>query len=124
MNHESPLIYGDGSQTRDFTYIENVIQANILAATVQNKEALNTVYNVAYGDRITLNELVLMLKELLSKFDDKVSEIQLKFGSERAGEVKHSLASVEKAKKFLNYSPTHDLRKGLEEAVEWYVKNL
>jgi len=124
LKHESPQIYGDGSQTRDFTYIENVIQANILAATVQNKDALNTVYNVAYGDRITLNELVLILKELLSKYDQEVKNIEIKFGSERAGEVKHSLASIDKAKKFLNYSPTHDLRKGLEEAVEWYVKNL
>lgn len=124
LKHESPQIYGDGSQTRDFTYIENVIQANILAATVQNKEALNTVYNVAYGDRITLNELVQVLKELLSKYDKEVNGIELKFGSERAGEVKHSLASIEKAKKFLNYSPTHNLRKGLEEAVDWYVENL
>lgn len=124
LHHQSPEIFGDGSQTRDFTYVENVIQANILAATADKQEALNTVYNVAYGERITLNELVILMQELLSRFDPEIKNIKLVYGKERAGEVKHSLASVEKAKKILGYQPTHDLKRGLTEAVDWYVKNL
>lgn len=124
LNHQSPVINGDGTQTRDFTYIENVIQANILAATVENEEAINTVYNVACGQSTTLNQITEILIKLLSKFDPEISSIKPVYGPERAGDVRNSLASIEKAKKLLGYIPTHLFDKGIEEAVSWYYYNL
>ncbi len=123
INHESPVINGDGSFSRDFTYIDNVIEANI-KSLMAKKEAVNTVYNVAFGERTTLNELVTLLKEYLSNFDSKIKDIEVKYGSERAGDVPHSLASVEKAKSLLGYSPEFNIEAGLKEAVEWYWNNL
>ena len=120
INHESPIIHGDGSQSRDFTYIDNVIQANELAATTKNPDTLNQVYNVAYGDQSFLKEVVENLRDLLSNFDSKIKNIEIKNGPERIGDVKHSLASIEKAKKLLDYQPTHNLKQGLNSAIEWY----
>lgn len=124
LNHESPLIHGDGTQSRDFTYIENVIQANILAATTTNPEALNQVYNVAAGNQITLNELIAILRNLLSEFDPEINKVPVKYGDERSGDVKYSLASIEKAKKLLGYQPFTNVEGGLKEAISWYVENL
>lgn len=124
INHESPMINGDGSYSRDFTYIDNVIQMNLLAITTENKDALNTVYNVAYGDRTTLLELTTLLKEHLSKFDDSIKAIEIKHRKNRVGDVPHSLASVEKAKKLLNYNPKYNINDGIKEAVNWYWKYL
>jgi len=124
MNHESPVINGDGSFSRDFTYIDNVIQMNIRAIVSDKKEALNTVYNVAYGECTTLNELVDLLKEYLSAFDQKISGIEIQYGPERQGDVPHSLASVDKAKKLLGYEPQYNIKAGLKEAINWYWKNL
>ena len=123
-NHESPVINGDGSFSRDFTYIDNVIQANHLAATVNNKEALNQVYNVAYGERTTLNQLFEQIQKIAGKYDREILKIKLLYGPEREGDIPHSLASVEKAKRLLGYSPTHSVREGLEEAVKWFWENL
>ena len=124
MNGESPVINGDGNYSRDFTYIDNVIQANILSLITDKSEALNTVYNVAFGDRNTLNDLMSYLKEYLSNFDSKISEINVIHGPNRVGDIPHSHASIEKAKKQLNYNPQYSLQKGLKEAVEWYWNNL
>jgi UDP-N-acetylglucosamine/UDP-N-acetylgalactosamine 4-epimerase len=124
MNHESPKINGDGSQTRDFTYIDNVIQANLLAGSTKNKEALNKVYNIACGNQSILIELVEKLRTLLSSFDPKIKGIKINHGPERVGDVKYSLASIEKAKTLIQYNPTHDVNKGLEEAIQWYWDNL
>lgn len=124
MNLESPTINGDGSYSRDFTYIDNVIQMNIRAMLTVNKEAINTVYNVAYGDRIDLNNLVSLLKKYLSQFDPKIIDVNITYGPSRKGDVPHSLASIEKAKKLLGYKPSHNLEEGLKEAVVWYWKNL
>lgn len=124
MRHQSPVINGDGSFSRDFTYIDNVIQMNILALITDNKEALNTVYNVAYGERTDLNELVSLLKIYLSKFDPTITGILATHGPERMGDVPHSLASIEKAKKLLGYQPKYDIKKGLKEAINWYWKHL
>ncbi|MBW8198572.1 SDR family oxidoreductase [Flagellimonas abyssi] len=124
MQHESPVINGDGSFSRDFTYIDNVIEMNVRALTSTNKEAVNTVYNVAFGERTDLNELVGLLKEFLGEFDDQIKQIEPKYGPNRQGDVPHSLASIEKAKTLLNYSPKYDMRSGLKEAVNWYWKNL
>ena len=120
INHESPTIHGDGSQSRDFPYIDNVIQANILAATTTNPNAINQVYNVACGDQSFLKDLVEELKKLLSTFDSKINDVAIHFGPERIGDIKHSLASIEKAKKLLGYDPSHNVKKGLSAAIKWY----
>jgi UDP-N-acetylglucosamine/UDP-N-acetylgalactosamine 4-epimerase len=124
MRHESPVINGDGTYSRDFTYIDNVIQMNELAMTTQNKEALNTVYNTAFGDRVSLNEMVNLLKENLSKYDASIAEVAIVYGANRVGDIPHSLASIEKAKRLLKYKPKYSFSQGLQEAVEWYWKHL
>mgnify|MGYP006113613613 FL=1 len=123
-NGESPVINGDGNYSRDFTYIDNVIQANLLSLVTTNEKAINTVYNVAYGDRNTLNDLMGYLKEYLSEFDSKISNVAIIYGPNRAGDIPHSHASVDKAKENLNYNPQFSLQQGLKEAVNWYWKNL
>jgi UDP-N-acetylglucosamine/UDP-N-acetylgalactosamine 4-epimerase len=124
MNHESPIINGDGNYSRDFTYIDNVIQMNELAIETTNPEAINTVYNTAYGDRNTLNDLVAYLKEFLADYDSKIATIDVIHGSNRVGDIPHSLASIDKAKKLLGYSPNYSMNEGLKEAVKWYWENL
>jgi UDP-N-acetylglucosamine 4-epimerase len=124
MNNDSPIINGDGSNSRDFTYIDNVIQANLLSLITNDKNAINTVYNVAFGDRNSLNDLVTYLKKYLSKFDSKIADIEVIYGPNRMGDIPHSHASVEKAKNNLNYNPLFSLQAGLKEAVKWYWENL
>jgi UDP-N-acetylglucosamine/UDP-N-acetylgalactosamine 4-epimerase len=124
MNHESPVINGDGTYSRDFTYIDNVIQMNLLALTTENDTALNEVYNTAVGDRTNLLELTALLKEYLSEYDPKIKNIDIKFGARRAGDIPHSLASIQKAKRLMGYDPQFDIREGLKEAVNWYYENL
>ncbi|HIA35541.1 MAG TPA: SDR family oxidoreductase [Flavobacteriales bacterium] len=120
INHESPIIYGDGEQSRDFTYIENVIQMNNLAATTSNKKALNEIYNVAYGDSSTINELLSSLRDLLSNFDKKINEVVPDYQLARKGEVRHSLASIKKGETLLEYQPRFSLSQGLSKAIPWY----
>jgi len=124
MKHESPIINGDGNFSRDFTYIDNVVQMNELAMLTQNPEAINTVYNTAYGDRTTLNDMVSYLKEYLSEFDPAIADIDVVHGPNRAGDIPHSLASIDKAKRLLNYTPEYSFQDGLKEAVKWYWNNL
>lgn len=124
MNHESPVINGDGKNSRDFTYIDNVIQMNHLAATTSNKEAIGEVFNTAVGERADLNDLTSLLKKYLSEFDPEIANIEIKYGPERAGDIPHSLASIDKAKKLLHYQPSHSLSQGLKEAVKWYWDHL
>ena len=124
MRGESPVINGNGDFSRDFTYIDNVIQANVLSMITENEEAINTVYNVAFGERNTLNDLIDCLKESLTVYDPKIKEIQIKYGPNRAGDIPHSLASIDKAKNLLNYNPQYSLKQGLQEAVKWYWNNL
>lgn len=124
MNHESPKINGTGDYSRDFTYIDNVIQMNERAMLTENEEATNTVYNTAVGDRTTLNDLVIYLREYLSEYDAEIATIEAVHGPNRVGDIPHSLASIEKAKTLLGYQPTHTIDKGLKEAVKWYWDNL
>ncbi|MDD3860656.1 MAG: SDR family oxidoreductase [Bacteroidales bacterium] len=124
IRHEAPIIYGDGTQSRDFTYIENVIQANQLAATTSNPDAINTVFNIAYGKSISLNEITANLIEMLSEFDPKIAYIKVDYGHVRQGDIKDSLASIEKAKRILGYKPLYDVHDGLRIAVKWYFDNL
>ena len=124
MQHESPVINGDGTYSRDFTYIDNVILMNKLALITENEAALNQIYNTAYGDRTNLNQLTQLLKEYLGEFDPEIKNIEVKHGPIRAGDIPHSLASVDKAKKLLGYNPQYDIKAGLKEAVQWYWENL
>ena len=124
MNHESPTINGDGAFSRDFTYIDNVVQMNLLAITTENEAALNEVYNTAVGDRTTIKSMTEDIRTFLSAYDSKISEVEIKHGSNRKGDIPHSLASIEKAKQNLNYQPTHIFKEGLQEAVDWYWDNL
>lgn len=146
IRHESPRINGDGSYSRDFTYIDNVLQANQLAATVSTeaiKENLrryaeefpdastpgatgtvSEVFNVAYGENASLNELGEALKEGLSRYDRDIAKIEFSYGPTRAGDVPHSLASIRKGEIVLGYAPKYSLNAGLEEACAWYWENL
>jgi len=124
IKHQVPIINGDGSTSRDFTYIDNVLQANHLAAVVCEKKALNQVYNVANGERTSLNQLYKIIRELAGKYDKEILNIEPLYGPVRAGDIAHSLASIEKAKKLLGYSPVLNVEKGLAEALEWYRNNL
>ncbi|WP_407483316.1 SDR family oxidoreductase [Elizabethkingia anophelis] len=124
MKHESPIINGAGDFSRDFTYIDNVIQMNELAMLTTSSEAINTIYNTAVGDRTTLNELVSYLKKFLSEYDDAIGNIEIKYGPSRQGDIPHSLASIEKANKMLGYEPSHTIESGLKEAIKWYWDNL
>lgn len=124
MNHESPVINGDGEYSRDFTYIDNVIQMNILAMESVNPETTNTVYNTAYGERTTLNQLVGYLKEFLSELDPEISKVEILYGPNRTGDIPHSLANIDKARNLLGYNPQYSMRHGLKEAVKWYWENL
>lgn len=124
MNYESPNINGDGEYSRDFTYIDNVIEMNMLALLTENVDAVNQIYNTACGERTTLNQLVSYLREYLSKFDSEIVKIEPTYGSNRVGDIPHSLACVDKAKKLLNYTPKYDVKIGLKESITWYWENL
>jgi len=124
MRYESPVINGDGNFSRDFTYIDNVIHMNELAINTLNKSAVNQIYNTAYGDRTTLNDLVKTIQKELSLLDPKIADVKIIHGPNRVGDIPHSLASIEKAKNLLNYAPKFNLEAGLKEAIQWYWKNL
>lgn len=117
----SPVIYGDGTYSRDFTYIDNVIQANLLALTTVAPAAVNQVYNIAFGERTTLNELFLYLREALAARVPEIGKREAVHGPARAGDIPHSLASIEKAKRLLGYAPAFSVRQGLALAAEWYA---
>lgn len=124
MQHQSPVINGDGNYSRDFTYIDNVVQANELALFTANPQAVNTVYNVAYGERTTLNSLVEGLKKYLSAYDAAIAGVEVIYGPERAGDIPHSLASIDKARELLGYNPQFSMDEGLQQATEWYWNNV
>lgn len=140
IHHESPFINGDGTYSRDFTYIDNVIQANELSATLHKDEIvkrsmlynmnlpenvpLDMVFNIAYGGNTTLLDLFRCLRENLSKFDSEIAKIEPVFRENRTGDIPHSQASILKAQKILGYSPKHDAKSGFAEACEWYWRNI
>lgn len=117
---QSPVINGDGLFSRDFTYIDNVIQMNVLAMTTKNKLAINTVFNTAYGEQTNLIELINILKIHLSVFNKNILKINPIHGPERAGDIPHSLASINKAKELLNYNPKYNIDLGIKETAKWY----
>lgn len=120
IQHESPTINGTGENSRDFTYIDNVIQMNERAMLTDNENAINTVYNTAVGDRTNLIQLVSYIKDFLTEYDPEIAKVEINFGPNRVGDIPHSLASVDKAKTMLGYKPTHKIKEGLKEAVKWY----
>jgi UDP-N-acetylglucosamine/UDP-N-acetyl-alpha-D-glucosaminouronate 4-epimerase len=123
VNHESPTINGDGKTSRDFTYIDNVLQINQLAAITRNRDAINMVFNVAYGGRVSLIDMFESLKLNLSRYSKTIQDIQLNFGAERAGDVKHSQADIGLAKELLGYNPEFNFENGIKEYVDWYWNN-
>lgn len=124
INIESPVVNGDGSFSRDFTYIDNVVLMNCLALSTKNHKALNQIYNTACGERTTINKLLEILKFNLSKLNPKINNVDINYGPERIGDVHHSLASIDKSVNMLGYKPTHNITQGLEQSIEWYWKNL
>lgn len=125
MAHEAPNINGDGEYSRDFTYIDNVIQMNDLALQAEaGSDAVNQIYNTAYGERTTLNQLVEYLKEYLSQYDAEIANVIPTHGPNRVGDIPHSLACVDKAKRLLGYNPKFSMKQGLKEACGWYWNNL
>lgn len=121
MNQVPIEIFGDGNTSRDFCYIKNVIQANLLAATTDNPNALNQIYNVAFGGRTSLNDLFNIINTTCSKFGFNYS-LEPKYKDFRPGDIKHSNADISKIKKLLNYDPIYDVSKGLSETIRWYVE--
>ena len=124
MNHEAPNINGDGEYSRDFTYIDNVIQMNIRAMETTNSDAINQIYNTAFGERTSLNQLVSYLRDYLAEYDPEIARIEPTHGPNRAGDIPHSLANIDKAKRLLGYDPKFNMKSGLKEAVKWYWENL
>ena len=124
LEEESPTINGDGLTSRDFTFIDNVVQINQLAAITENKEALNTVYNVACGENTSLNELVEAIKDSLIKHKKSIASVNANYGPERKGDVKHSLADVNKAVNLLRYNPTVYFKEGIEKTISWSLDQL
>ena len=125
MNHEAPNINGDGEYSRDFTYIDNVIQMNELALEAPaGSDAVNQIYNTAFGERTTLNQLTDYLREYLAEFDPEIANIIPTHGPNRVGDIPHSLACVDKAKNLLGYNPKFSMKQGLKEACRWYWENL
>lgn len=124
IRYDSPVIHGDGEQSRDFTYIKNVINANECAALAKKENARGDIYNVAYGVQCTVNELVKILIEKLSKFDPDIKDVNIEYGPIRQGDVKHSLADIAKARTHLGYNPQYSLENGIEEAIDWYWQTL
>ena len=124
INKKSPTIHGDGEQTRDFTYIENVIQMNIRAILTENSDCFGKCFNVACGSRISINELYFGIQDLLTQFDPEINNISPNYSEERPGDIKHSIADISMAKSLLGYAPEYDCSQGLNEAIEWYWKTL
>lgn len=124
MSHQSPIINGNGEYSRDFTYVDNVVQMNILAMQTTNKEAVNQIYNTAFGEQTTLNQLVKYIRQNLAQYDPAIANIEATYGPTRAGDIPHSLASIEKAKRLLGYNPLYNVEKGLKEACKWYWRRL
>lgn len=123
LNNEDIYINGDGETSRDFCYVDNTVQMNLLAATTQNDKAIDQVYNVALNDKTSLNELHNMIQKMLI---ERVGGLKMKnpiYRDFRAGDVRHSQASIDKAKKLLDYQPNYKIIDGMEKVIDWYISN-
>jgi UDP-N-acetylglucosamine/UDP-N-acetylgalactosamine 4-epimerase len=124
LKNEPVYVNGDGETSRDFCYIDNTVQANLLAATTDNQEAVDQVYNVAVGDRTSLNQLFESIRALLEQSFPHLKNFKPSYRDFRAGDVRHSLADISKARNLLGYEPTHRIGEGLKESMDWYVADL
>jgi UDP-N-acetylglucosamine 4-epimerase len=124
MSSTACKINGDGETSRDFCFIDNTVQANILAATTNNADAVNQVYNVAVGDRTSLNKLFVMIRDQLGEMNPSIKKIEADYVDFRKGDVRHSQADISKINNLLGYSPTHTMFEGLQETTEWFYKSL
>lgn len=124
LNNEDLIINGDGEHSRDFTFIENVVQANIKAALSENKESVNQVYNVAFGENTSLNQLVEAITNSLKDLNSDPIVSKMTYGPDRAGDVKHSLADISKANKQIGYKPLYSFAEGIKQTVVWYKEKL
>ena len=124
LKHEAPVINGDGSFSRDFTYIDNVVNINLQALFTSQKEAINQIYNVACGEATTLNQLYDYLRTALGAEHPEILEINPIYQEVRSGDIPHSLASIEKAKLLLSYDPKINIQEGITRTVAWYSKNI
>jgi UDP-N-acetylglucosamine 4-epimerase len=119
----SPQINGDGETSRDFCFIDNVLQANILAAMTTREDAINRVYNVAVGGRTTLNQLYYSIRALLSRADSRIAQVEPVYATFREGDVRHSQADISRARELLGYNPTHSVEEGLAVTSDWFLKD-
>ena len=124
LEGEDVYIYGDGETSRDFTYIDNVIQMNLLAGCTENTESFGQAFNVAVGGRNTLNELYALINKELNLHIDSFSEKEAIYRDFRTGDIRHSNANISKAQNFVGYVPTHDIYQGIEEAIDWYIVSI
>lgn len=123
IRRKPPLIHGDGTNSRDFTYIDNILRINELALLTNDPAAVDTVYNAACGERTTLNDLFFHAREAMSKFDPAAADVVPQYGPRRPGDIPHSLASIEKARALLGYEPEIDVKEGVARTVEWFWRN-
>jgi UDP-N-acetylglucosamine 4-epimerase len=121
LNFEKPVVNGDGETSRDFCYIKDVVQANVLAALSDNPDAVNKAYNIAFGDRTTLNQLLALIKKSLSVHIPEIGNIAPEHGPFRKGDVRHSLADTGRARELLGYQPEYSVGEGIAETIDWYV---
>lgn len=124
IRNQTITVFGNGETSRDFCYIDNVLQANLLAATIQNPAAFNNAYNIAYGDRTTLNGLFEILRSKLLKHNPHLQNLKPFYRDFRPGDIMHSLADISKAKDLLGYEPTHDVVDGIDQTLKWYIENV
>ena len=124
LQGNQPVINGDGETSRDYCFIDNTVQANILAAVTDNPEAVNKVYNVAFGEKTTLNELLDMIKNGLSEHKPEIAKIKPIYGPFRKGDVRHSLADISRAEKLLQYSPQYNVKTGMQATINWYMEHI
>lgn len=124
LKHEQPIINGDGSNSRDFTYIDNIININMLALETLSPKAFNQIYNGAGGENTSVLELEQMIRKKISVYDKDIKHIAPMFGPKRIGDIKHSKASISKAKELLGYSPVCTFEYGLRQTIDWYCTNL
>ena len=121
LKHQSPVINGDGNFSRDFTYVSNVVDMNLLALINQNNNIKSQVFNVACGGRITIAEMTRLIKNILIKYDSQIKNVDIIFGDERKGDIPHSNADISKAKNLISYEPTINFEEGIKKTISWFI---
>ena len=123
LYNQQTLINGNGDYSRDFTYVDNVIHMNMLAMETESAEAVNQIYNTAGGERTSINDLAVLIQSFLCEIDSSIKDIKPIYGPYRNGDIPHSMASIEKARKLLGYMPIVCFKEGLKRTIDWYIEN-